>query len=301
MNPFISESIWTEATADLIIRGGRTKEGRQLYTDQTSAGDKAAIRFLHLGEALAPGYKQFVRLGQAAFVTPTKRGDELDIGPELAGFMGLRPIKVNPLDSMGFKIAEYQTGIRNARREFTGGFFGILRGGRIKPNDVIDRYFKSNRARFEVQKEMYKNINAAKILGVNTNRLQQEFKDRQLSPKTYRDLELGNFEPYFPSEDIQRRFAEIARNLGDVNVFPIVAPTLRLMRNLFEQQPLGGRLDLQLGDFLLEDISTPSLPQQPQPITPAPRANVLPSSGLTQTETALLSPEEQIIRQRTRT
>ena len=59
MNPFISESIWTEATADLIIRG-RTKEGRQLYTDQTSAGDKAAIRFLHLGEALAPGYKQFV-------------------------------------------------------------------------------------------------------------------------------------------------------------------------------------------------------------------------------------------------
>ena len=148
---------------------------------------------------------------------------------------------------------------------------------------------------------MYKNINAAKILGVNTNRLQQEFKDRQLSPKTYRDLELGNFEPYFPSEDIQRRFAEIARNLGDVNVFPIVAPTLRLMRNLFEQQPLGGRLDLQLGDFLLEDISTPSLPQQPQPITPAPRANVLPSSGLTQTETALLSPEEQIIRQRTRT
>ena len=301
MNPFISESIWTEATADLIIRGGRTKEGRQLYTDQTSAGDKAAIRFLHLGEALAPGYKQFVRLGQAAFGTPTKRGDELDIGPELAGFMGLRPIKVNPLDSMGFKIAEYQTGIRNARREFTGGSFGLLRGGRINPNDVIDRYFKSNRARFEVQKEMYKNINAAKILGVNTNRLQQEFKDRQLSPKTYRDLELGNFEPYFPSEDIQRRFAEIARNLGDVNVFPIVAPTLRLMRNLFEQQPLGGRFDLQLGDFLLEDISTPSLPQQPQPITPAPRANVIPSTGLTQTETALLSPEEQIIRQRTRT
>ena len=37
MNPFISESIWTEATADIIVRGGRTKEGRQLYTDQTPA------------------------------------------------------------------------------------------------------------------------------------------------------------------------------------------------------------------------------------------------------------------------
>ena len=39
--------------------------------------------------------------------------------------MGLRPIKVDPLDSMGFKIAEYQDGIRNARREFTGGAFGL--------------------------------------------------------------------------------------------------------------------------------------------------------------------------------
>ena len=123
------KSIWTEATADLIIRGGRTKEGRQLYTDQTSAGDKAAIRFLHLGEALAPGYKQFVRLGQAAFGVLSKRGDELDIGPELAGFMGLRPIKNgNQWSSMGFKIAEYQTGIRNAREEsFTGRILWIVK------------------------------------------------------------------------------------------------------------------------------------------------------------------------------
>ena len=181
MNPFISESIWTEAVTDLTVRGGRTQEGRQLYTDQTPAGNKAAIRFLHLGQALAPSYKQFQRLGQAAFGTPDKRGDVLNIGPELAGFMGLRPIKVDPLASMGFKIAEYQTGIRNARREFTGGYFGILRGGRIKPNDVIQAYYNSNRARFLVQQEMNKNINAASILGVNTNTLRKEFSDRQLS------------------------------------------------------------------------------------------------------------------------
>ena len=36
--------------------------------------------------------------------------------------MGLRAIKVDPLASMGFKISEYQSGIRDARREFTGGF-----------------------------------------------------------------------------------------------------------------------------------------------------------------------------------
>ena len=94
--------------------------------------------------------------------TPTKRGDELEIGPELAGLMGFRAIKIDPLESMGFKIAEYQTGIRNARREFTGGYFGLLRGGPIKPNDIIERFYESNQARFNVQKEMYKNLNAAK-------------------------------------------------------------------------------------------------------------------------------------------
>ena len=156
MNPFISESIFTEAMTDLTFRGGRTQDGRRLYTDQTSAGDKMAIRFFTFRWGSCTIVQQFLRLGQAAFGTPTKRGDQLDIGPELAGFMGLRPIKVDPLASMGFKISEYQTGIRDARREFTGGFFGILRGGRIKPNDVIEAYYKSNRARFNVQKKWVK-------------------------------------------------------------------------------------------------------------------------------------------------
>ena len=302
MNPFISESIWTEATADLIVRGGRTKEGRQLYTDQTPAGNKAAIRFLHLGNALAPSYKQFQRLGQAAFGTPDKRGELLNIGPELAGFMGLRPIKVDPLASMGFKIAEYQTGIRNARREFTGGYFGILRGGRIKPNDIINAYYNSNKARFQVQQEMYKNINAAGILGVDTGALRREFSDRQISPKTFLNLASAKFEPYFPSEDIRARFAEIARNLGDPNVYLEVAPILRSMRSMLKQLPLDSSFDIELDDFLFEEAPLIPLSNLPQPAVNT-QANVQPvneNTNLTRNEQALLSPSEQIIRERLR-
>ncbi len=298
MNPFISESIWTEAVTDIVVRGGRTSEGRQLYTDQTPAGDKAAIKFLHLGIALAPSYRQFQRLGQAAFGVPTKRGDELNIGPELAGFMGFRPIKVDPLQSMGFKIAEYQQGIRNARREFTGGYFGLLRGGRIKPNDVIERYFASNRARFEVQKEMFKNISAAGILGVDTARLRKEFSDRQISGKTFNDLSTAKFEPYFPSEDIRARFAEIANNLGEPNVYLEVAPTLRAMRSLFRELPLDGSFDVDIDDFLFEMPSTPLLPQSGQPIVTNQTQQRDPNTNLTRTQQALLSPEEQVIASR---
>jgi len=299
MNPFISESIWTEALTDLTVRGGRTAEGKQLYTDQTPAGDKAAIKFLHLGIALAPSYRQFQRLGQAAFGVPTKRGDELNIGPELAGFMGFRPIKVDPLQSMGFKIAEFQQGIRNARREFTGGYFGLLRGGRIKPNDVIERYFASNKARFEVQKEMFKNISAAGILGVETSKLRKEFKDRQISTKTFNDLGNAKFEPYFPSEDIRKRFAEIANNLGEPNIYLEVAPTLRAMRSLFRQLPLDGAFDIQVEDFLFESINTPLLPQTGQPVV-SNQANVGQTNQLTRTENALLSdPLDREIARRT--
>ena len=215
--------------------------------------------------------------------------------------MGLRPIKVNPLDSMGFKIAEYQTGIRNARREFTGGYFGILRGGRIKPNDVIQAYYNSNKARFLVQQEMNKNINAAQILGVRKSELQREFKDRQLSDATFNSLATGRFEPYFPSEDIQQRFREIARNLGDPNVFTEVRPTLRLMLQEFRRLPLTSVFDSDVNDFLFEESIIPPLTPTPQPIvgTQANTQQTGQTNELTATELALLSPSEQIIASKT--
>ena len=53
-DPFISESIFTEAAFDILARGGVTREGRRLYTDQTPDGDKYKIIVNHLAEALMP-------------------------------------------------------------------------------------------------------------------------------------------------------------------------------------------------------------------------------------------------------
>ena len=312
MNPFISESIWTEAMTDIVVRNGRTNEGRLLYTDETPFGDKLSIQFLHLGEALAPSYKQYQRIGQAAFGTPTKRGDELEIGPELGGLMGFRAIKIDPLESMGFKIAEYQTGIRNARREFTGGYFGLLKGGPIKANDIIERFFVSNQARFNVQKEMYRNLNSANILGVEDNALRRTFKERQLSDDSFRQLKDGRFDPYFPSKDIEDRFKEIARDLGDIDVFKEVKPTLREMNRELKSLDLGETFDLDLTDYLEEgpgiaeslglgNIGQPPMPNQQILQTSQVQApGNITSQGLTPTELALLSPEEQQIRLRQR-
>ena len=314
-SPFIDESIWTEAAGDLIWRKGTTKDGRQLYTDQTSWGDKKAIQFRHLMEALAPSYKQGLRLYQTATDTPTKSGQYLEgktlgVNDQVAGFMGLRPIKVDPLRAMGFKIAEYQRGIRNARREFTGGYFGLLKGGPINPNDVIKRFVSSNAARFNVQREMFKNINAAQILGESKIGLMKEFEDRQLTSRTFFDLSKGKFQPYFPSADIEERFREIARDLGDINVFNEVRPVLREIAADLRQLSLEDEFDIKVEDYITPEIQTPPLPlsvtsampnssviTQGQNILNQGQAN---ASGLTQLEEHLLSDEEKLIRQRSR-
>jgi len=340
-SPFIDESIFTEALADLTVRGGRTLDGRQLYTDQTSFGDKKAIEFRHLMIALAPSYKQYVRLGQTLTDTPTRTGELLEgktagMNDQILGFMGLRPIKVDPLKAMRFKIAEYQRGIREARREFTGGAFGLLRGGPIDEQDIIDRFITSNRARFNVQKEMYKNIAAADILGTSTSSLRKEFKDRQLSDKTFRNLQRGKFDPYFPSEDIIERFREIAKNLGQVNAFTLARPDVRtlqrdfrnltfpgqfsiggsvqipeplsllekmkLIENEMKSIPLDGEFDIQTTDYVPPKIEPAPLPPQPQPVVDL-MANTQQkdlNTDLTRTQEALLSPmEKEIVKGKT--
>ena len=333
--PFIDESIWTQAAADVDLfpllpgRGGRTRDGRLLYTDQTPLGDRVSIKFRHLMEALAPSYKQYIRIGQAALEKPTKTGDILELDDQIAGLIGFRPIKVDPIKSMGFKIAEYQRGIRNARREFTGGAFGLLRGGPIEPNDIIRRYYESNKARFNVQKEMHKNINAAEILGVSRQNLSTEFSDRQLSESSFDDLRRGNFDAYYPSEDIQDRFREIARNLGTFDVFNTARPSILRMERDMNRLRLDGSFQknidpqafaeggpaykpnleevdqtgIDLNDYLIPEVQTPPLPLQPMPnaqvIQPQAPGNIM-ATGLTPVENALLSDEEKQIRLRQR-
>ena len=230
--------------------------------------------------------------------------------------MGLRPIKVDPLRSMGFKISEYQSGIRNARREFTGGAFGVLKGGRVTPTQIIERYLASNQARFGVQQEMYKNITAADVLGTSVVDLRRTFRDRQLSMETFNQLQRGKFDPYYPSLDIQDKFRENAQKIGDANPFIDARSTLRQMQRDLSMLNLFEGFDLLLSDYLFEDLglAPPGLTgqgplQQTPGVSPdlitqgvaggATGQNVLPT-GLTRTEEALLSNEQKAMRLRQR-
>jgi hypothetical protein len=304
-SPFISEAIYTEAALDIIARGGRTREGRQLYTAKTPEGEKIKIITNHLAQAMLPfSYQQLNRLYQAATDKPSKRGEFFEVPDELGGFIGFRAVKVDPVRSMGFKIADYQRGIRESRALFTGGSESVLKGGPQTAKQIIERYFVANKARFEVQQEMYKNIQAANILGTNMRDIAKEFSERGLG-KTYGRLNRRDFEPYFPSKNIFREFEQISRRIGEPNPMKQAIGSIRSMNRRLNRLTLDSEFDLNLDDYLPDtDILDQSAMLQTDPVNPAVIQPVqqasLTQTGLTPTEQALLSPEEQAIKLRQR-
>ncbi len=307
-DPFISESIFTEAAFDIIARGGVTREGRRLYTDQTPDGDKYKIIVDHLAEALMPfSKKQVERLYRSALDKADERGQKFELPDELLGFAGFRAVKIDPLRAMGFEISKYQAGKRDARREFTGGAEGVLKGGELDPNQIIRQYFIANQALFNVKKNMHDKVKASQVLGVDEDNLAAEFKKRQIPVKEFGQLNEGIFVPYFPSKDILLRFQEIADQLGIPNQFEDVESIIETMYEDFADQPLDEPFEFKLEDYITPVPSTAA--QAPLPPTPMPNPQVISSipamqnisqTGLTPTEQALLSPEEQQIRLRQR-
>ena len=306
--PFISESIFTEAFMDIVGREGVTRDGKRLYTDETPTGDKIDIITKHLIKTMVPlSAPQFERLGQAITGTPSERGEFYEIGDEVAGFGGFRVVKLNPLKSMGFKITNYQAGLRNARREFTGGAESVIKGGPKTGQEVLRQFLIANESLFNVQKNMFQDINAAQTLGVNSDRLYEEFAKRQIGRKQTGNLFEGNFDPYYPSESIRRRFQEIADEIRKSNPYDEVEDILMDIYERLSDLSLEDEFDLRLEEYL---PTAGGMSQAPMLETPGVNPELVKNpmmentnvmqTGLTPTEQALLLPWEKAARLKNR-
>jgi hypothetical protein len=302
-SPFISEAIYTEAALDIIAREGRTREGRQLYTEKTPTGEKIKIITNHLAQAMLPfSYQQINRLYQAATDKPSKRGEFFELPDELLGFAGYRAVKIDPVRSMGFKIADYQRGVRESRQLFTGGAESVLKGGPKTARDVIERFIAANKAKFNTDKEMLKNIRAADILDTDMDSIRKEFNERGLK-RVYTNLENDIFVPYFPSKNIQREFRQIAENIDMDNPFEEARDVLLDIQDDLRDLSFDDMFDIDIEQYLPSYDQVSAVPQtpaiNPAVVQPVQQASVS-QTGLTPTEQALLSPEEQAIRLRQR-
>ena len=308
--PFVSESIWTEAVGDIIARGGRTREGSEVWNPEDAPGTKVEKMVKHLVKSQAPlNWEQLKRLDMA--IEPVdiivkgkynKYGQTFELGNELAGLAGFRAIEVDPQRTFDFKIAEFQKGVRDSRRLFTKE---VLRGGPVTPKQIIDAYINANRALFKVNKNLFEDINAARILKMDELDIAKAMKDRA-STKNYAAMNMALFRPLNISKDVFRVFQENADKLGVENpILPALDALSEIKSQLFDVPLTEERIPDIINPF--DNIPEPNLnqlgalPPMPAPI-PTNQFGQIPNSitGLTQTETALLSPSEQEIRKKQR-
>jgi hypothetical protein len=317
-SPFISESIWTEALLDVTVRGGRTRSGRTLYTDETPDGEKAVKRLEHLITTQLPGsLAQLERLDIAfkPIDIPIigKTGPEADfdeygkgyeIPNELAGIFGYRAIEVDPENSINFKIADFQSSVRNARRLFTSP---LLKGGVVQPSEIVDRYIATNDALFDAYKEIRKDYVAALKLGADSKELTNSFSVRGLKSDLGAIMK-GDFRPFTLSRGIIQAFKENAEQIGVQNPYPLTRNYLRELFRLYNSVPLlspnlpNVKNIFRDAEKLFPATTAPKYLDSPVPgVTPdiLPMSgnlrNVNPQTGNTNVETALLDPDDQAI------
>jgi hypothetical protein len=164
-----------------------------------------------------------------------------------------------------------------------------------------------------IQQTLRKDLQAAELLGADDFDIRTEFNERQLG-KDYARLQNDVFTPYIPSENIKREFRQIEERIGQPNPYD---ESLDVIRDIIlDLRSLS--LDDNFEDFIKIDRYLPSLPsgepisQVPLPPQAMPNPSIIgqapqvggqqfmTSQGLTPTELALLSPEEQQIRLRQR-
>ena len=264
-SPFISESIWTEAVADLLARGGRTRDGFQVFNPQDTAGDKAQKIMGHLVKAQMPfSFEQLKRLDRSIESVDVitkgkfdKYGETFEFGDEFQGLFGFRSVNVNPERSINFKIADYQRGVRQSRSLFTRE---ALRGGPIDSSQIVDSYLNANRALFGVRQEFKKDIDAARVLGIT----EEGFRSAvgRLSGVDVNTIDNNIFRPINISPEIRRAFADNAAKIGEVNPLDAAVNALSIirdqMRNISLQEPQFPFIENPLLPIMQDTPATPT-------------------------------------------
>jgi hypothetical protein len=221
VKPFLSEAIYVEAMADLLVRGGRTREGNQVFRAEDPIGEKLYKGTMHVVDTFAPGsIDQSLR---AFYLAPTKKADKYgrvyNMTDEALGIFGFRNIQVDPAESFKFIVGDFNKRISSARATFLGD---VLKGGPVSPEKVLNEYLGSEIQRYKAFQEMHRNIEAAKQLGIKEDPLRKQL-DR-LPKKIRLAVEEGRYIPYLPSKEVRSLFYENALRLSRLTGAPLIDP-----------------------------------------------------------------------------
>ena len=260
VEPFISESIYYAVIADLLIRGGKTRDGFEVYNEQDTPGNKTRAIFKHLVEAQMPfSFPQLKRLDRSLqdkrLFTKSKYdeyGQTYEFGDEFAGLFGFRAVAANPGRTMKYKVADYQQGVRKSGSLFTRV---TLKGGPIEPREIVDAYINANRSLFQVKKDLRLDMNAARLLGISDEKYEESLDG--VSQVEQNAVDDGEFRPYTLSADIEEAFQTHADEMGVANPLDAAYDAISNLEDQFSELSLDNLFPNIENPLMPMDIGTP--------------------------------------------
>ncbi len=280
--PFISESIFFEAFADIVARNGRSRDGRQVFRAGDSTGEKIYKGGMHVLETFAPGsVSQINRLFKAGTFgltdkRPDKYGQVFDMSDEVGGIFGFRAIEADPIKAMPFIVTDFNKKNDSARASFVGD---VLKGGLISPEEIVQQYIKAERVRFQNFKEMHNLYKDALLLGAKRGKVLKELG--RVTKAERQSIITGRYLPYTPGDGVRQafnqNFRELRQELGRdiVNPFNLAYPEImKIRKNNMKINVEDGDFDSTFvipEGFKQTEITPTAPPTTTQPISTAGR------------------------------
>ncbi len=308
-------------------RGGKTKTGSSVYSETDEIGTQLQKSFIHILKGVEPGAVSTGRKIQEAATGDISRGGvPRDLRDEmLALFSGIRIINVDVPRTMQYKITEYNKNKRLVTS--TEKLFSLQNFRQRGPEALVDEFRQIQDEKLKVNKEFYIVLQDALAAGAKRSDLVKVMKDRGISSKNAFKLLRGQNIPYTGyKERMKKRVRDadkIGRERGEGPVnrdyfyprreFMNIEREYRF-KSLDPDKPVNrGVIDRVMDLFSeritpqgetvqtaqIQEIKTPPLPGTPMPRVQTAQANINPTTNLTPTQEALLSPEEKIIAGRT--
>ena len=301
-----------------FLTGGRTKTGSRIYSDTDTSVEKFDKMFAYTFETINPG---FIRTAQnmyksfAGMLTGT--GQPIKPEDEIFKLFGGSAVTIDVPGSFRYQVSNLKSSFREPK--VAEDFFRPD----FRNSDQLDReYNDMNEEAFREQYEFYKIVRAALRSDLmSRNEIRKILEDR-VGKTTTMNILMGKFTPLTYSKDaLESRYENVRRGNPDEILnrfeflpFPKLDNTKRKWERMrFEdyerklKEPEVDQDKPQAKRLLPTKAPRESIAENVNPVpdtgTPSvsPVANnVNPTTGLTTTETALLSPGDQAIRQKQR-
>ena len=184
----------------------------------------------------------------------------------------------------------------------------MLKGGVVEPEEIVDAYINANRALYGVNRNLYQDIEAAKILGMSNSALYDNMDGRG-ERRAYNALEDGEFRPLTISKDIENLFETKAMQLGVSNPFFKASTVIDRIQSVLERVSLEGDLFPDIKNPLSSELLPDLVGQANQLLNNNPantamaaapgfgiglqNTNIDPVTRLTSAEDVLLDPLEK--------